>query len=118
MRISDWSSDVCSSDLVLAIFITGLGIFTGVASLVLNRFPPFFTPPYFLALTVTESLVFGAMVAWAIRRRRATDWHRRLMIGAMIVILDTARGRLLPMPLLIGWSDIPVGRVLLGVVGS
>ena len=36
---------------VLAVFITGLGIFTGVASLMLNRFPPFFTPPYFLALT-------------------------------------------------------------------
>src|SRR3546814_6610436 len=45
---------------LLAIFITGLGIFTGIASLVLNRFPPFFTPPHFLALTVTESLVFGA----------------------------------------------------------
>src|SRR3546814_9908486 len=83
MRISDWSSDVCSSDL------------TGIASLVLNRFPPFFTPPHFLALTVTESLVFGAMVAWAIRRRRATDWHRRLMIGATIVILEPALGRLL-----------------------
>lgn len=60
---------------LLALFITCLGIFTGVASLMLNRFPPFFSPPYFLALTVTESLVFGVMVAWAIRRRRATDWH-------------------------------------------
>ncbi|HET6524049.1 adenylate cyclase [Sphingopyxis sp.] len=102
---------------LLAIFITCLGIFTGVASLVLNRFPPFFTPPYFLALTVTESLAFGAMVAWALRRRRATDWHRRLMIGATIVILEPALGRLLPMPLMIGWSDIPVGLVQLGVVG-
>ncbi|QCB55555.1 adenylate cyclase [Sphingopyxis sp. PAMC25046] len=102
---------------LLAIFITGLGIFTGVASLILNRFPPFFTPPYFLALTVTESLAFGAIVAWALRRRRATDWHRRLMIGATIVILEPALGRLLPMPLMIGWSDIPVGLVQLGVVG-
>ena len=102
---------------LLAIFITCLGIFTGVASLVLNRFPPFFTPPYFLALTVIESLAFGAMVAWAVRRRRATDWHRRLMIGATIVILEPALGRLLPMPLMIGWSDIPVGLVQLGVVG-
>ncbi len=31
----------------LALFITFLGIFTGVASLMLNRFPPFFSPPYF-----------------------------------------------------------------------
>lgn len=102
---------------LLAIFITCLGVFTSVASLVLNRFPPFFTPPYFLALTVTESLVFGAMVAWAIRRRQTTDWHRRLMIGATIVILEPALGRLLPMPLMIGWSDIPIGLVQLGVVG-
>ncbi|MBA4752891.1 MAG: adenylate cyclase [Sphingopyxis sp.] len=89
----------------LALFITGLGIFTGVASLVLNRFPPFFTPPYFLALTVIESLVFGAMVAWAIRRRRVTDWHRRLMIGATIVILEPALGRLLPIPLMGPWAE-------------
>lgn len=90
---------------LLAIFITCLGVFTGVASLALNRFPPFFTPPYFLALTVIESLVFGAMVAWAIRRRRATDWHRRLMIGATIVILEPALGRLLPIPLMGPWAE-------------
>src|SRR3546814_12265857 len=90
---------------LLAIFITGLGIFTGIAPLVLNRFPPFFTPPHFLALTVTDSLVFGAMVAWAIRRRRATDWHRRLMLGATIVILSPALGRMLPIPLLGQWAE-------------
>ncbi|WP_260580640.1 hypothetical protein [Sphingopyxis sp. PET50] len=72
----------------LATIIVALGIFTGIASLALHRFPPFFTPPYFLALTVIESLMFGLVVAWAIRRRRHTDWHRRLMIGATIVILE------------------------------
>lgn len=101
----------------LAIVITGLGIFTGLASLVLNRFPPFFSPPYFLALTTVESLVFGLMVAAAVRRRHTTAWHRRLMIGATIVILEPALGRILPMPLMIGWSDIPVGLIQLGVVG-
>ncbi|MEI4505412.1 adenylate cyclase [Sphingopyxis sp. CCNWLW253] len=101
----------------LGLFITGLGIFTGLASLVLNRFPPFFTPPYFLALTTVESLVFGLMVWAAIRRRHTTAWHRRLMIGATIVILEPALGRILPMPLMIGWSDIPIGLVQLGVVG-
>ena len=30
---------------VLALIITGLGVFTGVASLMLNRFAPFFPPP-------------------------------------------------------------------------
>ncbi|KQZ73141.1 adenylate cyclase [Sphingopyxis sp. Root214] len=101
----------------LALFITGLGIFTGLASLVLNRFPPFFSPPYFLALITVESLVFGLMVWAAIRRRHTTAWHRRLMIGATIVILEPALGRILPMPLMIGWSDIPIGLIQLGVVG-
>lgn len=101
---------------LLAIFITGLGVFTGIASLVLNRFPPFFTPPYFLALTVTESLVFGTMVAWAIRRRGATDWHRRLMIGATIVILEPALGRLLPIPLMGPWAEPAVGFCQLSAV--
>ncbi len=101
----------------LAILITCLGIFTGVASLVLNRFPPFFTPPYFLALTTIESLVFGLMVWAAVRRRHTTAWHRRLMIGATIVILEPALGRILPMPLMVGWSDIPIGLIQLAVVG-
>jgi len=101
----------------LAMLITCLGIFTGVASLVLNRFPPFFTPPYFLALTAVESLVFGLMVWAAVRRRHTTAWHRRLMIGATIVILEPALGRILPMPLMIGWADIPIGLIQLGVVG-
>lgn len=101
----------------LAIVITCLGIFTGLASLVLNRFPPFFSPPYFLALTTVESLVFGLMVWAAVRRRHTTQWHRRLMIGATIVILEPALGRILPMPLMIGWSDIPIGLAQLAVVG-
>lgn len=101
----------------LALVIAALGIFTGLASLVLNRFPPFFSPPYFLALTTVEALAFGLMVWAAVRRRHTTEWHRRLMIGATIIILEPALGRLLPMPLMIGWSDIPVGLVQLAVVG-
>ncbi|MBL0914664.1 MAG: adenylate cyclase [Sphingopyxis sp.] len=100
----------------LATLIAILGVYTGLASLVLNRFPPFFTPPYFMALTAVEAIVFGFVVTAAIRKRRDTEWHRRLMIGATIVILEPALGRLLPMPLMIGWSDIPVGLIQLGVV--
>ena len=100
----------------LAAFIVLLGIFTGGAALALHRFPPFFTPPYFLALTVTESLVFGLMVGWAIRRRRMTDWHRRLMIGATIVILEPALGRILPIPIMGAWAEPAVALCQLAVV--
>ena len=100
----------------LAFIITGLGIFTGIMALVLHRQPPFFDPAYFLALTTIESLVFGAMVAWAIRRRRATDWHRRLMIGATVVILEPALGRVLPIPLMGGWAEPAVALGQLAAV--
>ena len=39
------------------------------------------------------------------------------MVGATIVILEPALGRVLPLPLMIGWSDIPIGLIQLGVVG-
>lgn len=101
----------------LALFIAGLAIFTGVASLMLHRFPPFFTPPYFLVLCVVEAVVFIAMVGWGISLRRTTDWHQRVMIGATVIILEPALGRILPMPFMIGWSDLPVGFCQLVVVG-
>ena len=47
----------------------------------------------------------------------ADENKRRLMIGATIMILEPALGRLLPMPLMIGWSDIPVALIQLAVVG-
>lgn len=100
----------------LALVITGLGVFTGVMALALHRQPPFFVPSYFLALTAIESLMFGAMVAWAIRRRRATDWHRRLMISATIVVLEPAIGRLLPIPLMGAWAEPAVALCQLAAV--
>lgn len=101
----------------LAATIVVLACFVGAASVAMGRQPPFFSPPYFLALVWIEAIVFGTLVALAIQRRRATDWHRRLMIGATIIILEPALGRLLPMPLMVGWSDLPIAALQLGVVG-
>src|SRR3546814_16835674 len=56
------------------------------------------------------------MVAWAIRRRRATDWHRRLMIGATIVILEPALGRLLPIPMMEPWAEPAIALCQLAAV--
>jgi len=82
--------------------IVGVACFTGVMSLALHRFPPFFTPSYFLALTMVDTLAFGGLVFAGISNRRDTDTHRRLMLGGTIVILEPAFGRLLPAPLLGG----------------
>ena len=80
--------------------IVGFGSMTGVAAVRLGFVPPFFTPAYFLALVHVGVLSLAAMVAWAIALRRHTDWHRRLIVGSTILIMEPALGRLLPMPLL------------------
>jgi hypothetical protein len=84
-----------------------------------GRQPPFFTPPYFLAMTQLDALAFGGLVAAAIVRRRETEWHRRLLVGALVLLMDPALGRLLPMPLIMpygGWAVLAVQLAVLGIV--
>lgn len=84
----------------LALAMVLLGSYTGIRAVELGRVPPFFTGPFFLALTHVGVLGFGGLVGAAIAMRRRTDWHRRLMLGATVMLLEPAFGRLLPMPLL------------------
>ncbi|MFM9937043.1 MAG: hypothetical protein ACKVOL_12710 [Novosphingobium sp.] len=65
-----------------------------------TAFPPFFTNAYFRSLTHVEVVVFGTAVGAAITLHRQTEWHRRLMFGATVILMEPALGRLLPMPLL------------------
>lgn len=90
------------------IVVAGTGIFgslAGIQALALHRIPPFFTNAYFLALSQVEIALFVATVAWAVARRRQTQWHRRLMLGATVLLMEPALGRLLPMPLLGGIGE-------------
>lgn len=86
----------------LATAIAPLAIATCMAAIRSGFVPPFFTPAYFLALVSIEGTAFAVLVWAAIAQRRRTDWHRRLMIGAVIVLMEPALGRLLPMPLIGG----------------
>lgn len=87
---------------MLATAIPVLAIGACVASMRTGFNPPFFTPGYFLALVSIESVLFAATVWYAISLRRQTDWHRRLMIGATVLLMEPALGRLLPMPIIGG----------------
>jgi len=92
-----------SAGIVVLIAITG--IMVGFNAVATQRVPPFFSNPFFLALTAVGSLTFAAMVVWAITLRRQVQWHRRVMLGAMFTLLEPALGRLLPMPLLGSWGE-------------
>ena len=62
--------------------------------------PFFFRPQHFLIFDPLNVLVFAAFVLFAVSKRKQTDWHSRLQLGAMALLMGPAFGRLLPMPLL------------------
>ena len=92
----------------LALTVTATGSWVGIAALIDGRQPPFFSPPYFLALTQLGVLFYIFLIGWAVIRRRDTQWHRRLMFASLIAILEPAFGRLLPMPLIMPWGEMAV----------
>lgn len=104
----------------LAATMVVLGSYTGLKAIELHRQPFFFSPPYFLALTQVESVMFGGIVAAAIVWRRDTEWHRRLMLTATVLLMEPALGRVLPMPLTGGeageWLACLIQLGVLGIV--
>ncbi|MDE2405985.1 MAG: hypothetical protein KGM17_15045 [Sphingomonadales bacterium] len=93
-----------------------LAMMAVTTALRVNFVPPFFTPGFFLALVVIETSLFAGLVGFAIARRRQTDWHARLLLGATILLMEPALGRLLPMPLLGPWGEWVALAVQLGAV--
>ncbi|WP_420143395.1 hypothetical protein [Sphingobium sp.] len=85
-----------------------LGMGTAVMAIRLDRVPEFFPHGIFMALNIMEVLAFGLLLTLAIQLRRRTDWHRRLMLCAMVAIIGPAFGRILPMPLLGPWGGLAV----------
>ena len=101
----------------IVLAIPPLAIAVCVAALRGHLVPPFFTPAFFLTLVVVESLTFAGLVLTAIAMRRRTDWHRRFMVGATIILLEPAFGRTLPMPLMGNWGEWVAMALQLAVVG-
>ena len=87
-----------------SIAMVGIGIAL-MLHIVRSASTPFiFQPQYFLVANVLGLLGFAGLTWAAVAMRRKTDWHRRLHLAGITVILGPAFGRLLPMPLLIPWS--------------
>lgn len=103
----------------LAAVMVAAGSFASIKAIELGRQPPFFSPPFFLMLTHVGLLAFAGLVVAAIALRRDTQWHRRLMLATMILLLEPALGRVLPMPLIGGesaeWYVLAIQLVLFAV---
>jgi len=78
-----------------SVWIFALGVVVTVADLKTHRVPPFFTPNYFLMMDWLNMVAFAGLAWTALRLRNRSDWHRRLMTGAVIQLLAVAWGRLI-----------------------
>lgn len=58
--------------------------------------PPFWTYAYFMAMNLVALVAFAVLTIAAIRVRRETRWHRRLMFCGMAALVITPVNRLLP----------------------
>jgi hypothetical protein len=85
--------------LIPAMIVMGLTI--SVVSLRRTGGPFFFDQNEFLFSNTLLLLLFAVFAFAALRARRYSGWHRRLMLMAMTVLTGPGIGRLLPMPLLI-----------------
>ncbi|HUD28493.1 MAG TPA: hypothetical protein VMQ93_06445 [Novosphingobium sp.] len=103
------------ASVVMLPLVVVLASVTCVTALREGIVPPFFTPAYFLALVHIGVAFIAALAATAIARRGEADWHKRLIIGSTILLMEPALGRVLPMPLLGPWGGWVQLVVQLGV---
>ncbi|WP_338467268.1 adenylate cyclase [Novosphingobium sp. ZN18A2] len=90
---------------------------TGFTTTMLDRAPPVFYPPYFLGLNLLTPVFFAAFVIAAIAMRKRTDWHRRLMLGAILIVIEPSLGRLTIMSLIAVVGD-PAKAIALGAANQ
>jgi hypothetical protein len=102
--------------LIFAGLVVGLGSFVAIKMTELGHQPPFFTPPYFLALTHSGLAAFAGLLVAAVLLRRETEWHRRLIVGATVLLTEPALGRVLPMPLIMPWGEWATLAVQLAIL--
>jgi hypothetical protein len=94
------------------------GIAVTIASIQRTGGPFFFDANEFMISNPIALVVFAGVVGTAVAMRKRSDWHRRLMLGAMAAIMGPGFGRLLPTPLFIPWAWEITNLVGLGFIAA
>jgi hypothetical protein len=81
-----------------------LGFAVTLAMVRRGQVPFFFQPLHFLVFDPLSLLAFAALTGSAIVLRNKTEWHRRLHLCGMAMLMGPGFGRLLPLPLLQPWA--------------
>ncbi|MGQ7830892.1 hypothetical protein [Altererythrobacter sp. Z27] len=97
-----------------------MGFVIMIAVMRRNGGPFFFDQNEFLISNILQLLVFAGLAFGALKARRHTGWHRRLMVCAMAILTGPGLGRLLPMPLMMphAWRIMIVVTMIFPLVGA
>jgi hypothetical protein len=87
---------------MIPMIILGFGV--TLAMVRRGQVPFFFRPLHFLVFDPGSVLAFAGLTSSAIVLRHRTEWHRRLHLCGMAMLMGPGFGRLLPMPLLEPWA--------------
>src|SRR4051812_43654245 len=87
---------------MLPMIVLGFGVTLSMVRR--GQVPFFFQPLHFLVFDPLSLLTFAALTGSAILLRARTEWHRRLHLCGMAMLMGPGFGRLLPMPLLQPWA--------------
>lgn len=87
---------------IVPMIVLGFGV--TIAMVRRGQVPFFFQPLQFLVFDPLSLLGFAGLTGAAILLRNRTDWHRRLHLCGMSMLMGPGFGRLLPMPLLVPWA--------------
>ena len=84
-----------SASMILAVAMLPVMYMIGVWQVARNNVPPFTTPLDWTSLPLFALPAFAFLVWQGWKRRRQSQWHKRLMLGAaMVVVLGPSFGRL------------------------
>ncbi len=79
---------------VLALLVVLVGTTTAIVATKAGRAPPGPPPLVFLAVPLGDMVVFATLVGAALRMRRRTEYHKRLMLLGSLGILTAAIARI------------------------
>lgn len=107
---------------IAAVWVAALVVFgtwVTIATVQTGRTPFFFQPQVFLVANPLTLVGFLVLLAMALNRRRETDWHARLQLGAFAMLMGPGFGRLLPMPMMIpyGYEIAGLAALIFPLIG-
>jgi hypothetical protein len=100
-----WHRTLGTFGAVLAGLMVLMGWAVTLANVRRGHTPPIFTPAEFLVINCWGVILFAAMVAWAVVKRRDGPAHKRLMLLATIGIMPPAITRF---QLMMHWPGVAV----------